>query len=55
MLFRSYEEIISEFVKYGYKGYIASEFEGHHFYSDVDCVAQLRHYVAMNQAILDNL
>ncbi len=50
-----YEEIISEFVKYGYKGYIASEFEGHHFYSDVDCVAQLRHYVAMNQAILDNL
>ena len=50
-----YEEIISKFVEYGYKGYIASEFEGHHFYSDVNCVDQLRHYVAMNQSILNRL
>ena len=50
-----YEEIISAFVSYGYKGYIASEFEGHHFYSDVNCVEQLAHYVAMNQKILETL
>ena len=50
-----YEEIISKLVEYGYKGYIASEFEGHHFYSQVNCVDQLRHYVAMNQNILNKL
>lgn len=50
-----YEEIIPKLVSYGYKGYIASEFEGHHFYSDVDCIEQLGNYVAMNKAILENL
>ena len=50
-----YEEVIAALVKYGYKGYIASEFEGHHFYSDVNCVEQLAHYVAMNRKILENL
>ena len=50
-----YEELIPKLVSYGYKGYIASEFEGHHFYSDVNCVEQLGHYVAMNENILKNL
>ncbi len=50
-----YEDIIPKLVSYGYKGYIASEFEGHHFYSDVDCVEQLGNYVAMNNKILNNL
>ncbi len=50
-----YEELIPKLVSYGYKGYIASEFEGHHFYSDVNCVEQLGHYVAMNKNILKNL
>ena len=48
-----YEELIPKFVEYGYKGFIASEFEGHHFYSEVDCEEQLAHYVAMNKNILD--
>ena len=47
-----YEDIIPKLVSYGYKGYIASEFEGHHFYSDVNCVEQLAHYVALNKKIL---
>ena len=50
-----YEDIIPALVSYGYTGYIASEFEGHHFYSDVDCVEQLAHYVAMNRKILSSL
>lgn len=50
-----YEKLIEKFVEYGYKGYISSEFEGHHFYSDVSCVEQLGHYVAMNQNILAKL
>ena len=50
-----YEELIPKFVEYGYKGYIASEFEGHHFYSDVNCVDQLAQYVAMNKKILEKL
>ena len=50
-----YEELIPRFVEYGYKGYIASEFEGHHFYSDVDCKEQLAHYVAMNRKLLGSL
>ena len=49
-----YEELIPKIIKYGYKGYIASEFEGHHFYSDVNCIEQLAHYVAMNQKLLNN-
>ncbi len=47
-----YEDIIPKLVSYGYKGYIASEFEGHHFYSDVNCVEQLAHYVALNKKVL---
>ncbi|MBQ9031700.1 MAG: sugar phosphate isomerase/epimerase [Parasporobacterium sp.] len=50
-----YEELIPKFAEYGYKGYIASEFEGHHFYSDVDCTEQLAHYVALNKGILEKL
>lgn len=48
-----YETIIPALVEYGYKGYIASEFEGHHFYSDVDCVEQLSRYVELNTKILN--
>ena len=47
-----YEDVIPKFAAYGYKGFIASEFEGHHFYSDVDCVEQLAHYAAMNRKLL---
>ena len=50
-----HEILIPKLVEYGYKGFIASEFEGHHFYSDVDCVEQLGHYVAMNTSILNKL
>jgi len=50
-----YEILIPKFAEYGYKGFIASEFEGHHFYSDVDCVEQLAHYVAMNKSLLEKL
>lgn len=48
-----YSDILSKFVEYGYQGYIASEFEGHHFYSDVSCVEQLHRYVSMNKKILE--
>jgi len=48
-----YETVIPKLIEYGYRGFIASEFEGHHFYSDVDAREQLAHYVAMNRAIID--
>ncbi|MGN1376972.1 MAG: sugar phosphate isomerase/epimerase family protein [Dorea sp.] len=48
-----YEEIIEEIKKAGYKGYIASEFEGHHFDDTVDSEEQLTHFVALNTKLLD--
>ena len=48
-----YEEIIAEIKKAGYKWYIASEFEGHHFDDIIDSEKQLRHFVALNTKILE--
>ena len=48
-----YEEIIAEIKKAGYKGYIASEFEGHHFDDIIDSEKQLRHFVALNTKLLE--
>lgn len=50
-----YEELIPKFLAYGFHGFIASEFEGHHFYSEIDCTEQLAHYVAMNRNIIDTI
>ncbi len=38
----------------GYKGYIASEYEGHHFDCDVDSCAQLMRWVKNSNEILGN-
>lgn len=48
-----YEEIIAEIKKAGYKGYIASEFEGHHFDDIINSEKQLRHFVALNTKLLE--
>lgn len=47
-----YEDIIQTIKESGYKGYIASEYEGHHFDETVDSEVQLRHFVAMNEKLL---
>ena len=47
-----FEEIIAEIKKAGYRGYIASEYEGHHFDETVDSEVQLRHFVALNEKLL---
>lgn len=47
-----YEDIIAAVKQAGYKGYIASEYEGHHFDETVDSEVQLRHFVAMNKKLL---
>ncbi len=49
-----YEEIIKTIKESGFKGYIASEYEGHHFDETVDSEVQLRHFVAMNENLLEN-
>ncbi|MGN1193777.1 MAG: sugar phosphate isomerase/epimerase family protein [Dorea sp.] len=48
-----YEDIIAEIKKAGYKGYIASEFEGHHFDDTVNSEEQLTRFVALNKKLLD--
>ncbi len=48
----SYEDILTTLRDAGYKGYIASEYEGHHFDASVDSVEQLQRYVALNKKIL---
>lgn len=48
-----YEEIIKTIKESGYQGYIASEYEGHHFDETVDSEVQLRHFVAMNEKLLN--
>ncbi len=42
-----FEEIVAEVKRLGYKGYIASEYEGHHFDETIDSEEQLRHFVAL--------
>ncbi len=48
-----YEAILTTLRDGGYEGYIASEYEGHHFDADIDSVIQLQRYVAMNNRILN--
>lgn len=47
-----YDVILPEVERLGYKGYIASEFEGHHFDSSIDSAEQLRRFVKMANRIL---
>ena len=42
-----FEELAAEIKRLGYKGYIASEYEGHHFDETIDSEEQLRHFVAL--------
>ena len=39
--------------KSGYKGYIASEYEGHHFSESIDSCEQLQRWVNMSNRILE--
>jgi sugar phosphate isomerase/epimerase len=48
-----YDQIIPIIKELGYKGYIASEYEGHLFSLDNDPVEQLSRYVTMNRRLLD--
>ena len=47
-----YEEILTTIRDGGYEGYIASEYEGHHFDDLVDSAVQLRRYAEMTRRIL---
>ncbi len=49
-----YEDVVTTIRDLGYKGYIASEYEGHHFDASIDSEEQLRHFVAMNTKILNS-
>ncbi|HHV12188.1 MAG TPA: sugar phosphate isomerase/epimerase [Clostridiales bacterium] len=48
-----FEELMKELRDLGYKGYIASEYEGHHFDYTVDSEEQLRHFIALNTKLLE--
>lgn len=47
-----FEEIVTTIRDLGYEGYIASEYEGHHFDETIDSEEQLAHFVKMNEKIL---
>lgn len=47
-----FEEIVTTIRDLGYEGYIASEYEGHHFDETIDSEEQLTHFVKMNEKIL---
>ena len=47
-----YEKIIPFVKELGYEGYIASEYEGHGFDFEEDCLEQLRRFVKMNTRLL---
>ncbi|MDF2672162.1 MAG: sugar phosphate isomerase/epimerase [Clostridiales bacterium] len=47
-----YEELLTTIKDLGYNGYIASEYEGHHFDETIDSAVQLQRYVALNKKIL---
>lgn len=49
-----FEEIVTTIRDLGYKGYIASEYEGHHFDETIDSEEQLKHFVALNTKILNS-
>lgn len=42
-----YDRILPKIQELGYEGYIAAEYEGHHFNMDVDVPEQLKRYVAL--------
>jgi sugar phosphate isomerase/epimerase len=42
-----YEKILPKLKELGYKGYIAAEYEGHHFNMDIDVTEQLKRYVSI--------
>lgn len=47
-----YEEILTTLRDAGYDGYVACEYEGHHFDETVDSAVQLRRYVEMTRRII---
>lgn len=49
-----FEEIVTTIRDLGYKGYIASEYEGHHFDETIDSEEQLKYFVALNTKILNS-
>lgn len=49
-----YETLLTTIRDLGYRGYIASEYEGHHFDETVDAETQLRRFVSMCTRILNN-
>lgn len=48
-----FEALLTELKRLGYKGYIASEYEGHHFDETVDSTVQLERFVGMCTKILE--
>ncbi len=42
-----YEKILPKIKELGYQGYIAGEYEGHHFNMDIDVPEQLKRYIAL--------
>lgn len=48
-----FEEILATVRNLGYKGYIASEYEGHHFDSSVDSEEQLKRFASLCSGILN--
>lgn len=48
-----YERIVAAIRDLGYEGYIASEYEGHHFDETIDSEEQLTHFVRLMNRILD--
>ncbi len=49
-----FEELLTTIRDLGYEGYIASEYEGHHFDETVDSEVQLKHFVALCTKILNS-
>lgn len=47
-----YEEILKTVAAAGYQGYIACEYEGHHFTDEIPAQVQLERYIAMCRRIL---
>lgn len=49
-----FEEIVTKIRDWGYDGFIASEYEGHHFDETVDSEVQLKHFVALMNKCLNS-
>ncbi len=49
-----FEELLTTIRDLGYEGFIASEYEGHHFDETVDAEEQLKHFVALCTKILNS-